>query len=248
MTTSLQPNGPVSPHHVAIIMDGNGRWAQTRGLPRTMGHRAGVDAVRRTVEAAGHAGVRYLTLFGFSTENWRRPQREVRDLLGLIRIYLRAELGTLIDNRIRLRIIGNRDRLPASLVRDFDLAERRTADLDAMTLTVAIDYGGRDEIVRAVKAIAAAARSGAVEPEAITEATIAGHLFAPDIPDVDLLIRTSGEARLSNFLLWRLAYAELVFVDTLWPDFGAESLDQAIDAYHARDRRFGAIPVGAAIG
>lgn len=248
MTTSLQATGPACPQHVAIIMDGNGRWARARGLPRTMGHRAGVDAVRRTVEAAGHAGVRYLTLFGFSTENWRRPQREVRDLLGLIRIYLRAELGNLIDNRVRLRIIGNRDRLPASLVRDFDLAERRTADLDAMTLTIAIDYGGRDEIVRAARTIAAAAKAGAVEPEAITEESIAAHLFAPDLPDVDLLIRTSGEARLSNFLLWRLAYAELVFVDTLWPDFGAESLERAIDAYHARDRRFGAIPVGAAIG
>lgn len=213
-----------------------------------MGHRAGVDAVRRTVEAAGNAGVRYLTLFGFSTENWRRPEREVRDLLGLIRIYLRAELASLVENRIRLRVIGRRDRLPTSLVRDIETAERRTEPFDRLTLTVAIDYGGRDEILRATQAIARAAQLGHLDPSAIDETAISDQLYAPDLPDVDLLIRSSGEARLSNFLLWRLAYAELVFVDTLWPDFGAESLQSAMAAFQTRDRRFGAIPVGAAIG
>jgi undecaprenyl diphosphate synthase len=227
------------PRHIAIIMDGNGRWAEARGLPRIAGHRRGADAVRRTLTAAGELGVPYLTLFGFSSENWKRPHDEVDDLMGLLRHYLRGEIAELHKNGVRLRVIGDRGRLSADIVALIDNAEALTRDNQGVNLTVALSYGGRAEIVAAARAIAAKAATGRLAPEAIDEDLIAGHLFTADLPDPDLLIRTSGEQRISNFLLWQCAYAELVFIKTLWPDFGRGDLEQAIAEYGCRDRRYG---------
>jgi undecaprenyl diphosphate synthase len=227
------------PRHIAIIMDGNGRWAEARGLPRIAGHRRGADAVRRTLTAAGELGVPCLTLFGFSSENWKRPHDEVDDLMGLLRHYLRGEIAELHKNGVRLRVIGDRGRLSADIVALIDNAEALTRDNQGVNLTVALSYGGRAEIVAAARAIAAKAAMGRLAPEAIDEDLIAGHLFTADLPDPDLLIRTSGEQRISNFLLWQCAYAELVFIKTLWPDFGRGDLEQAIAEYGCRDRRYG---------
>ncbi len=228
------------PTHVAIIMDGNGRWAKARGLPRTAGHAKGADAVRRTVEAAGEMGIRYLTLFGFSSENWKRPDVEIGDLMGLFRRYLRSEVAEIHARGICLKVIGERGRLDDDIVRLIEDAEARTAGNDRMTVVLAISYGGRQELVDAAKSLAEQARAGTLDPEKIDEAAIERSLLTDGIPDPDLLIRTSGEKRISNFLLWQLAYTELVFVDRLWPDFGAADLSAAVSDYQRRDRRYGA--------
>jgi undecaprenyl diphosphate synthase len=230
----------VLPRHVAIIMDGNGRWARARGLPRIAGHRRGAEAVRRTVTAAAEIGVPYLTLFGFSSENWKRPLTEVDDLMGLLRHYLRGEIAELHGKGVRLRVIGDTARFAPDIVAMIDHAEALTRDNRRINLTIALSYGGRAELVAAARAIAAEARSGSLDPEAIDEALISRHLFTAGLPDPDLLIRTSGEQRISNFLLWQCAYAELVFTKTLWPDFGRTDLEQAIADYSGRERRYGA--------
>jgi undecaprenyl diphosphate synthase len=234
-----QPPRPL-PRHIAIIMDGNGRWAQARGLPRIAGHRRGAEAVRRTLTAAGELGIPYLTLFGFSSENWKRPLSEVDDLMGLLRHYLRGEIAELHRNGVRLRVIGERTRLAPDIVTLIANAEALTCDNAGVNLTIALSYGGRAEIIAAMRTLATKAVSGEICPEAIDEAVIARHLFTADIPDPDLLIRTSGEQRISNFLLWQCAYAELVFTKTLWPDFGRGDLEQAIADYGGRERRYGA--------
>jgi undecaprenyl diphosphate synthase len=228
------------PRHIAIIMDGNGRWARGRGLPRIAGHRRGAEAARRTVEAASKLGISYLTLFGFSSENWKRPLNEIDDLMGLLRHYLRGEIAALHGNGVRLRVIGDLGRLSPDIAAMIDNAERLTRDNSGINLTIALSYGGRAEIVAAVRAIAAEAKTGGLSLDAIDEKLIARHLFTADLPDPDLLIRTSGEQRISNFLLWQCAYAELVFTKTLWPDFGAGDLEQAIVDYCCRERRYGA--------
>ena len=232
------PGGPV---HVAIIMDGNGRWAKARGLPRTAGHKRGADAVKRVVKCAGNLGISYLTLFGFSSENWQRPESEVRDLLGLLRYYLENDIAELHANGIRFNIIGDRSRLPPDTVKLIEGAEARTAANTRMTLIIALSYGSRQEIVAAAKSVAKDCAEGRLKPEDIDETRFGQALFTAGIPDPDLLIRTSGEQRISNFLLWQLAYTELVFTDTLWPDFGDAELEAAIATFRARDRRYGAV-------
>jgi undecaprenyl diphosphate synthase len=228
------------PQHVAIIMDGNGRWARSRGLPRIAGHRRGAEAVRRAAARACELGIPYLTLFGFSSENWQRPSSEIHDLMGLLRHYLRAEIAELCRNGIRLKVIGQIGRLAPDIVSLIEQAEETTRDNSAITLTIALSYGGRSEIVAAVRAIAAQVRAGNLALDAVDEECMARHLFTVDLPDPDLLIRTSGEQRISNFLLWQCAYSELVFTKTLWPDFAKDDLDEAIDEYCGRERRYGA--------
>ena len=228
------------PRHIAIIMDGNGRWAQARGLPRIAGHRNGAEAVRRTLVAANELGIPYLTLFGFSSENWKRPLGEVDDLMGLLRHYLRGEIAELHRNGVRLRVIGEIGRLSPDLVTLIANAEALTHDNRGSNLTIALSYGGRAEIVAATRAIAVKVAGGSLPVEAVDEDLIASHLFTADLPDPDLLIRTSGEQRISNFLLWQCAYAELVFTKRLWPDFGRGDLEEAIAEYCGRERRYGA--------
>lgn len=230
--------GPV---HVAIIMDGNGRWAKARGLPRTAGHKRGADAVRRVVESALELGVSYLTLFGFSAENWQRPVTEVRDLMGLLRYYLEREVAELAREGVRFRVIGERSRLPVETVNLIEAAERTTASNTRLTLVIALSYGSRQEIVAAAQALATECVAGRLTPADIDQSSFAARLFTNDIPDPDLLIRTSGEQRISNFLLWQMAYTELVFTDTLWPDFGRAELASAIATYRSRDRRYGVV-------
>ena len=232
---------PGVPHHVAIIMDGNGRWAAARGLPRVEGHRRGVEALRKTVRAAGEMGIRCLTIFSFSSENWQRPASEVRDLMGLLRRFIRNDLAELHSNGVRVRIIGERDNLDPDIRRLLEEAEELTRRNDSLTLVVAFNYGARDEIARAVRRIAQDVASGAVKPEAVTEDMIGRHLDAPDLSDPDLIIRTSGEQRLSNFLLWQAAYSELVFSPVYWPDFDRATLEAAIEEYRRRERRFGGL-------
>jgi undecaprenyl diphosphate synthase len=229
------------PRHIAIIMDGNGRWAKARGLPRIAGHRRGAEAVRRTLVAAGEIGIPYLTLFGFSSENWKRPNHEVDDLMGLLRHYLRGEIAELQKNGVRLRVIGDRGRLSPDIVGLIVDAEALTRDNRGVNLTVALSYGGRAEIVAAARAIAAKVAAGRLAVADIDQDLVADHLFTAELPDPDLLIRTSGEQRISNFLLWQCAYAELVFTRTLWPDFGRADLEQAIADFGARERRYGAV-------
>jgi undecaprenyl diphosphate synthase len=231
---------PPPPAHVAIIMDGNGRWAKARGLPRIAGHRAGAEAVRRTLTASVELGIKYLTLFGFSSENWKRPATEVNDLMGLLRHYIRGEIAELHKNGVRLRIIGDRAKLPADIVGMIDNAETLTAGNDQLNLSIALSYGGRAEIALAARRLAEDAVAGRLAPAAIDEDAFAARLLTADIPDPDLLIRTSGEQRISNFLLWQTAYAELVFTPTLWPDFAKGDLEKALRDYHGRDRRYGA--------
>jgi undecaprenyl diphosphate synthase len=221
-------------------MDGNGRWAQARGLPRVAGHRQGADAVRRTLVAAGELGISYLTLFGFSSENWKRPPDEVDSLMGLLRHYLRSEIAELHRNGVRLRVIGERDRLAADIAAMIRNAEALTRDNDRMNLTIALSYGGRAELVAAARAIAAEVIIGKLALDGIDEAAVGRHLFTSELPEPDLLIRTSGEQRISNFLLWQCAYAELVFTKTFWPDFGRVDLEQADADYGGRERRYGA--------
>jgi len=232
--------GPAVPVHVAIIMDGNGRWATARGLPRTVGHQQGAEAVRRTVKGAAELGIQYLTLYGFSSENWKRPAAEIDDLMGLLRVYLRNEIADLDRNGVRLRVIGDRNRLSPDIVRLIESAEERTSGNTGLNLTVALSYGGRAEITQAARRIAEAVLAGEFRPEDIDEAVFARYLLTEGIPDPDLLIRTSGEQRISNFLLWQTAYTELLFLDRLWPDFGKEDLENAIREFCRRERRYGA--------
>jgi undecaprenyl diphosphate synthase len=241
------PNSPLplspfeSPRHVAIIMDGNGRWASARGLPRGEGHRRGVEALRKTVRAAGEMGISFLTIFSFSAENWTRPPSEIRDLMGLLRRFIRNDLAELHQNRVKVRVIGERGDLDPEIRRLLEEAEELTRNNDKLTLVVAFNYGARQEIARAAAKLAAKARAGHIDPSAITADLIGQNLDAPDLPDPDLIIRTSGEQRLSNFLLWQAAYSELVFVPTYWPDFDRAALEGAIAEYHRRERRFGGL-------
>ncbi|MEQ9435757.1 isoprenyl transferase [Hyphomonas sp.] len=231
--------------HVAIIMDGNGRWAKARGLPRAAGHERGVEALRRTVEAAGNLGIRYLTVFSFSTENWRRPAAEVNALFSLLKAYVQRDLSRLKEEGVRVRIIGLRDGLPADVAALVDKAERETAANDTFFLTIAFNYGGREEIARAARGVAEAVAEGRMKAEEVTEAAFGAFLDTDGMPDPDLLIRTSGEYRLSNFLLWQCAYSELIFLDVLWPDFDQACLEDALAKYRERERRFGAVLPGA---
>lgn len=227
------------PRHVAIIMDGNGRWAKKKGLPRIKGHEAGADSVRAVVRACKQAGVEYLTLYAFSVENWVRPREEIGGLMQLLRLFLENNEHELHENKIRLRVIGRMTDLPKLIQRRLNKVMEATRDYQGGTLILALSYGGRAELVDATKAIAKKVADGKLKPEKITDRTIAEHLYAPDVPDPDLMVRTSGEMRLSNFLLWQLSYAELYVTDVLWPDFREADLLKAIDAYAHRHRRFG---------
>jgi undecaprenyl diphosphate synthase len=228
------------PCHVGIIMDGNGRWASGRGLPRALGHKAGAEAARRTIEAAAEAGVGWLTLFAFSSENWQRPAEEVRDLTLLMRHYLNTEVARLVREGVRLRVIGERERFGPELVRAIDRAEAATAPGLRLNLNVALSYGGRAEIAAAAREIARRAAAGEIDPASVDERSFGGFLGTAGMPDPDLIIRTSGEQRISNFLLWQAAYAEFVFQDVLWPEYGAAHLSAALDEFGRRDRRYGA--------
>lgn len=227
--------------HVAIIMDGNGRWAERRGLPRALGHREGIAALRRTVEAAPGLGIARLTVFGFSTENWRRPPGEVTELMGLLKAYFRSDLTRLQRDGVRVRIVGRRTGLEPEILAIVGEAERRTVGNDRFHLQVAFNYGGRADIVDAARALALGVARGELRPESIDEHTFEAHLTTAGAPPPDLVVRTSGEQRLSNFLLWEGAYAELVFQDVCWPDYGPAHLAAAVAQYHARDRRFGQV-------
>ena len=229
------------PQHVAVIMDGNGRWAQAKGMFRTAGHRSGMEAVRRIVEAAREIGLPYLTIFGFSAENWGRPVEEVEELMLLLRLYLRSEIADLHKNGVRLRVIGERSRLAPDIVNLIEHGEALTKDNSRLNFTVALSYGGRQDMVQAAQALARAAAAGEIKPEAIDQDAISGKLWTSELPDPDLVIRTSGEQRISNFFLWQAAYAELVFLDTLWPDFSKADLESAIREFRRRERRYGAV-------
>ena len=231
--------GKTVPRHVAIIMDGNGRWAQQRGLPRVAGHRAGAEAVRRTLQAAADNGVEVLTLYAFSSENWRRSAEEISDLTALMRFYLERELKTLEKEGVRLKLIGDYSAFGADLVGRLERALERTANNTRLTLVVALNYGSQSEIAAAARELAVKVASGELEPDSIDEQAIAGELQTRDLPGLDLLIRTSGEVRLSNFLLWQAAYAELLFLDVLWPDFDEQAFAGALDQFAARQRRYG---------
>jgi len=230
-----------TPTHVAIIMDGNGRWAKSRFLPRSAGHKKGMETVRSVVRAAGELGIRYLTLFGFSSENWKRPQSEISDLMGLLRIYLQREAKSLHEQNVRLRIIGDRTKLAKDIQDKLVEVEALTEKNTGLTLCIALSYGSRNEIVLAAQKIAEKLQAGVITSEEITEEAFSAALFTHDVPDPDVLIRTSGEQRISNFLLWQIAYTELVFVDTLWPDFTKTDLIHALREFGQRERRYGAI-------
>jgi undecaprenyl diphosphate synthase len=231
------------PRHVAVIMDGNGRWAQMRGRPRLFGHHAGAKRVREVVEACPALGVKYLTVFAFSTENWKRTQTEVSGLMKLFRRYIEKEQRALVEAGVRVRFIGDRVKLEDKLVALMDELELLTAGNDLIHLTIAINYGGRDEVTRAAKRMAFEVQAGRLRPEDVDAETLARFLDTHVLPDPDLVIRTSGEARISNFLLWQSAYSEYEFVETLWPDFTAEEFGKIVKSYAARDRRFGAVRV-----
>jgi undecaprenyl diphosphate synthase len=229
------------PKHVAIIMDGNGRWASARGLPRREGHRRGVEALRATVRAAGELGVSILTIFSFSAENWSRPASEIRDLMGLLRRFIRHDLAELHRHNVRVRIIGERAGLEPDILHLLEEAEALTRDNDGLTLVVAFNYGSRQEIAQTARRLALEVKAGRLDPEAITVDLFGQFLDAPDLPDPDLIIRTSGEKRLSNFLLWQAAYSELVFVPNYWPDFDRSAFEEALAEYSRRERRFGGL-------
>ncbi len=235
--TPLAPDD--QPQHVAIIMDGNGRWARSRGRPRTFGHREGVEALRRTVEAAGDLKLPYLTVFGFSTENWNRPTEEVHTLMDLLRLYVQRDLDRLVREGVRIRVIGHRTGLSADILRIIDNAESKTAHNSDLNLTIAFNYGAQNEIARAAQRLAQDVASGILKPEQVNEAALAARLDTAGLPEPDLIVRTSGELRLSNFMLWQAAYAELVFLDILWPDFDRAALEAAINEFKRRERRYG---------
>ena len=236
-----EPPFDTVPRHVAIIMDGNGRWAAARGLPRGEGHRRGVEALRRTIRAAGEMGIKFITIFSFSAENWTRPASEIGELMGLLRRFVRNDLAELHKSNVRVRIIGEREGLEGDIARLLVEAEELTKSNDGLTLVVAFNYGARQEITRAARRLAQQVEQGSIKPADITMTRLAGALDAPDIPEPDLVIRTSGEQRLSNFLLWQSAYSELVFVPTYWPDFDRAVLEAAIREYQQRERRFGGL-------
>ncbi len=229
------------PRHVGIIMDGNGRWAAARSLPRFEGHRRGVEAVRRAVRASGDLGISYLTLYAFSSENWSRPPQEVDDLMGLLKRFIRLDLADLHKQNVRVRIIGSRDNLATDLKALLQEAEEITGNNTGLTLVIAFNYGGRQEIAEAAKKLAVRAARGEIDPQSIDAAMLSDHLYTADIPDPDLIIRTSGEQRLSNFLMWQAAYAELVFLPLHWPDFDRPALEDALLQYGTRERRFGGL-------
>jgi undecaprenyl diphosphate synthase len=238
-STSLGANGSGVPRHVAIIMDGKGRWALQKRLPRVAGHKAGAEAVRRTLQAAADQGVEVLTLYAFSSENWRRSAEEIADLTALMRFYLERELDRLMAEGVRLKLIGDYTAFGSELVQRLERAVERTAGNSRLTLVVALNYGSRAEIANAARTLAARAAAGDIAPDSIDEQSIAGELQTSDLPELDLLIRTSGEVRLSNFLLWQAAYAELLFLDVLWPDFDEAAFADALDRFAGRQRRFG---------
>lgn len=226
--------------HLAIIMDGNGRWAKARGLPRSEGHRAGGETVRRVLGYCRDANIRYLTLYAFSVENWKRPQAEIDALMHLLVAYLAGEEPMLHEHRVRLRVMGRREDLPAAVREALENVERATEGYDRQ-LIICLSYGGRTEIAHAAREIARLAAAGKLDPEGVDEATVAQHLYLPDVPDPDLIVRTSGELRLSNFLLWQASYAELYVTPTLWPDFGEADFRAALDAFDRRNRRYGGV-------
>jgi undecaprenyl diphosphate synthase len=229
------------PAHVAIIMDGNGRWAKSRGMPRTFGHKAGVNAVREAVRNAADFGIQYLTLYAFSSENWSRPASEVSDLLGLLKLFIRRDLAELHKNNVRIRVIGERQTLPNDIKLLLEDAERLTRGNGQLNLVIAFNYGSRDEITRAVKTVAEEIKSGRLSPDDISVDLLGQRLETTGIPDPELIIRTSGEMRLSNFLLWQAAYSEFVFLPCMWPDFNRDSLAEALNIYQQRERRFGGV-------
>jgi undecaprenyl diphosphate synthase len=234
-------NGRPCPKHVAIIMDGNGRWAAQRGLPRTEGHRRGVESTKECVRAAADIGISYLTLFSFSSENWKRPAIEVTYLMGLLRRFIRRDLAELHENNVRLRVIGSEDRVPSDLITMLRESVNLTSGNTGLELIIAFNYGSRDEIVRAAKRLAERVQLGELTPQDITQEMLADQFDTAGIPDPDLIIRTSGEQRISNFLLWQCAYSEFLFVDNFWPDFTRQTLENAIAAYQLRERRFGGL-------
>jgi undecaprenyl diphosphate synthase len=234
------PDTACVPRHVAVIMDGNGRWAKQRGRPRIFGHRAGADSLRAVLRACRDHGVEFLTVYAFSTENWVRPPDEVSGLMSLLKTFLKKDEHELHENQVRLRTTGRIEDLPKGVRKELERVMEATKRYEKGHLILALSYGGRTEIVSAVRAIAAKVQAGELAPEAIDEATISRNLYLPDVPDPDLMIRTSGELRLSNFLLWQLSYAEFYFTDTLWPDFREESFAEALVEYSRRQRRFGA--------
>lgn len=229
------------PRHVAIILDGNGRWAKKRGLPRNMGHVEGCKTVEQTVEDAARLGIEYLTVYGFSTENWKRSAEEVGALMQLFRYYMKRLLKVAKKNNVRVIMIGERSRFDEDIIEGLNRLEEETKDNTRMTFTIAVNYGSRDEITRAVRRMMTDCQAGKLSPEDVDESVIAGYLDTRELPDPDLLIRTSGEQRLSNYLLWQLAYTEFYFTDVLWPDFNKEELVKAIEKYNGRDRRFGGV-------
>tara|TARA_R110002110_G_scaffold118240_1_gene292012 strand:+ start:1002 stop:1736 length:735 start_codon:yes stop_codon:yes gene_type:complete len=235
-----QPESNGIPVHVAIIMDGNGRWAKAKGLPRAAGHAQGAEAVRRTVKAASQLGIRYLTLYGFSLENWKRPAKEIADLMGLLRLYLRKEIAELHREGVRIRFIGDRSLLEPDIVSLIEMSEQKTRANTKLDLVIALSYGSRQEITTAVRSLVRDVVAGELDAEAIDENSIESRLYTADIPDPDLIVRTSGEQRISNFLLWQSAYAEFVFTDVLWPDFSREKLEDSIEEFSRRERRYGA--------
>ena len=239
MTSASHQRPACAPRHVALIMDGNGRWAESRGLPRAEGHRRGVEAVRRSVRAALKFGVETLTIFSFSTENWRRPADEVALLMGLLRRYIRNDLADLHARGVRVRVIGERAGLTPDIVALIDEAEHLTAGNSVLTLVVAFNYGGRQEIVAAARRLVEDALRGALDPTSINDVAFAARLFTADVPDPDLIVRTSGEQRLSNFLLWQAAYSEFVFIPVHWPDFDEVHFAEALEVFRARERRYG---------
>jgi len=241
MSEAEAPRGFTAPRHVAIIMDGNGRWAAARSLPRGEGHRRGVEALRRTIRAAGEIGIQYVTIFSFSAENWTRPASEIGELMGLLRRFIRNDLAELHKSNVRVRVIGEREGLDPDIARLLIEAEELTKNNTGLTLVVAFNYGARQEITRAARRAAEQVAQGKLKPADIDMDTLGKFLDAPDVPDPDLIIRTSGEQRLSNFLLWQSAYSELVFVPTYWPDFDRAALEAAIREYQQRERRFGGL-------
>lgn len=235
-----QALAPPPPRHIAIIMDGNGRWAKARGLPRNLGHRQGIDTVRDVVRACRNLRIEYLTLYAFSSENWKRPETEVAGLMDLLRLFIRRELDDLWRNGVCIRMIGDRSKLAPDIVKLIADAEAKTRDNRTLTLTIALSYGGQDEIVAAARRIAEQVAAGKLQPSEITAQVVENNLETAGIPDPDLVIRTSGEQRLSNFLLWQTAYSELIFTDKLWPDFTAQDLADAVIEFQRRERRYGA--------
>jgi undecaprenyl diphosphate synthase len=232
------------PVHIAIIMDGNGRWAKKRGLPRIMGHKEGAESVRAITETCAQIGIKYLTFYAFSTENWKRPKPEVKFLMSMLDSYLKRERATIMKNNIRFKSIGDRKKLPDAVVEKINYLEKESLKNTGLTMILALNYGSRDEIKKAVIKIAKKVKTGEVKPSDITEKMIEENLYTKNIPDPDLMIRTSGEMRISNFLLWQLAYSELYVTGTLWPDFRKKELAAAIEEYQKRDRRFGGLTNG----